>query len=106
ASSVAFRLTVCGPAAPNVAWTVGPVASVNVPSPSRSQASFEIVPSGSLELEVKVIAWPVRGAAGAKLNAAVGARSSGGAGGAGGGGGASVTRIGGELGEDGPWGSV
>ena len=52
------------------------VGEVGVASPSRSHAWLAIVPSGSLEVEVSVIAWPLSGDAGLTVNDAVGARFS------------------------------
>src|SRR3954449_6406201 len=71
-SSVTRRRTVCGPAVGKDFVTVDVVPLSNVPLLSRSQAKALIVPSGSVDVDLKVTRWPGMGAAGEKVNDATG----------------------------------
>ena len=64
------------PGVANVRDAVVAVPSLksSVASPSVSHAWLAIVPSGSVELDVNVMLWPLDGAAGVKVNDAVGPR--------------------------------
>src|SRR4051812_13286826 len=74
-SSVTLRWTLCTPAVEKLRDTEAVVPSANAPSSLRSQASAEIGPSGSVDVEWNVIRWPGIGAGGVKVNAETGAWS-------------------------------
>src|SRR3954454_18015596 len=74
-SSVTLRCTLCGPAVENVRDTLVVVPSPKAPSSLRSQASAEIGPSGSVDVDLNVTRWPGVGAVGVNVNDAAGAWS-------------------------------
>ena len=94
-SSETRRDTLCAPAVVNVVWAVEPVASLNVPSPSRSQSWVAIEPSESAAVEVNDTTCPICGVGGETWNVAEGALFGAGVAmiGAGSGGGAGQTGV-------------
>src|SRR5919107_3007626 len=62
----------CAPGSANCHVTVGPEASLNRPSPLRSQRSAAIVPSASTAVELNVIGWPAIGTPGSTTKPATG----------------------------------